>query len=199
MHEGIPKIGLIAQLVVIQTHQAAPHEHGDEGTDEGIGQHDPDEEARLGPENAGERHHVHEGPQEDEQKAQGDAGKIADILADALVWVIDLGRDFNVVIGAPLKVRAQKMVGQPCPPAQPQIGLYIPMQGDNRNTQQKAGKVHAHKQVSPGLVLAHQGIGKKVADIAEANVNPSDRNRQEEHDREQHPRLPARSYLATKR
>jgi hypothetical protein len=133
MHEGIPKVGLIAQLVVIQTHQAAPHQHGEEGTDERIGQHDPDEEMRLSPENAGERHHVHEGPQEDQQKAQGDAGKIANILADALVWVIDLCRAFDIVVGALLKILAQKIVGQPCPPAQPQIGLHIPIQGYNRN------------------------------------------------------------------
>src|SRR5262249_61183355 len=141
---------------------------------------------------------VHDGPQEDQQKAQGDAGEIADILADALVWVINLCRDFDIVESTPLKILAQKIAGQPFPPAQSQIGLHILIESNNWNTQQKAGKVHTHKQIRPSLVLVHQGIGKKVTDIAEAHINPGDRNRQKEHDREQHPWPPARAYMATK-
>ncbi len=187
----IAEVGFLFELLYVQADQATSQQDSQERAEGGIADRAEEQPGGDRPEDAREAGQRDRSVDEDEDNGERVGGEGLDVLADALVRVVELPHRLDPVIGSVGEVAVEEVAGEPVPPAQAQHLLGEAEEGGHHRGKSEYPSVEESKVADP-FRLPFGGGGDQVAvDVTVADIEALDDQNEEEEQSEQSDAPPA--------
>jgi len=156
-HQAEAEVGFAPQLPEIQLDQRAAEEvQGDDVARHRVRHQHGHEQVRDRPQHGAEGDQLHERAEEDQQEVDGPARERVDVLADALVGIVDLVAGAQRIVFAVLQVAVEETAREPAPPLVREHVAHVVVKGIARHGEREDEQTGAHGRPEAVGILAGQ-------------------------------------------